>query len=170
MKRNKVVDEIIERAAEEWSVMYDCRGVEGRERAYEYARGKLEAYEEALELLTGHRNYQPPIATETPIAFYPLRNTMNASKENAAMALEKLLKIVNNIEEEKREQLQNEFIFIENFLGAAERKLPREESYRVAERKEATLKEEEAQVISEVTTELKRKKKDKGKGRKGKKK
>lgn len=51
---------------------------------------------------------------------------MNASKENAKKARENLIGLEGLLNDET---VNEEFVFIENFLIAAERKLPSEASY-----------------------------------------
>jgi hypothetical protein len=53
---------------------------------------------------------------------------VNASKENAKNALERLMKISDAMSQEFRTSHSSDLIFIDEFLLVAARKLPREES------------------------------------------
>lgn len=54
---------------------------------------------------------------------------MNASKETAKLALESLVVVSDKIPPHERTQVSFHLIRIEEFLLAAEKKLPRESSY-----------------------------------------
>jgi len=54
---------------------------------------------------------------------------VNASKENCQKAREHLLRVNDSIPADWRNSLSASLIFLDGFLDAAERKLPRESSF-----------------------------------------